>query len=99
MHTGGGYIPVPAAVLRPVYQVIAFAAAAAVVWLGVRHDLRDLTNAGSAFFTLYLFDRLFSWWWDWMPKYLFFLIIGATAIALLVLFRKVRAQTLAGRTI
>jgi hypothetical protein len=97
MH-GASYFPFPVAVLSGVYQVIAFTASAVVVWLGIRHDLRDLTNVGSAFFTLYLFDRLFSWWWDWMPKYIFFLIIGATAIALLVLFRKVRAQTLSRRT-
>jgi uncharacterized membrane protein len=99
MHPSVSYIPAPVAVLRALYQVMAFAVAGVTVWLGVRQGFRDLTNVGSAFFALFLFDRLFSWWWDWMPKYLFFLIIGATAIALLVLFRKVRAQSLSGRTV
>jgi hypothetical protein len=98
MHMRAGYLPLPGDAHSGLYQVLAFGAAALVVWLGVRHDLREIVNIGSGFFTLYLFDRLFSWWWDWMPRYLFFLIIGATAVALLAVFRKLRARKFAGRT-
>jgi hypothetical protein len=98
MHMRSGYLPLSGDAHSGVYQVLAFAASALVVWLGVRHDLPEMVNIGSGFFTLYLFDRLFSWWWDWMPRYLFFLIIGTTAVALLAVFRRLRARKFAGRT-
>lgn len=97
MHTKAGYLPMSGNAHSGGYQILAFAAAALVVWLGVRHDMPEMVNIGSAFFTLYLFDRLFSWWWDWMPRYLFFLIIGATAVALLAIFRRLRLRTFARR--
>jgi hypothetical protein len=36
--------------------------------------------------------KFVDWWWDWMPKYLFFLIVGLTALALLWAFRRLRAR-------
>jgi predicted RND superfamily exporter protein len=35
-----------------------------------------------------------DWWWDWMPKYLFFLVIGLISVALLVVFKRLRARLL-----
>jgi len=34
--------------------------------------------------------RFVDWWWDVMPKYLFFLIVGLTAIAMMVVLRRLR---------
>jgi hypothetical protein len=42
------------------------------------------------FFTIFLFMRLYHWWWDWMPRYLFFATIGALGIALVLALRRVR---------
>jgi hypothetical protein len=42
-------------------------------------------------FTAALFVKYVDWWWDWMPRYLFFLVVGATALAVLVLFSRARA--------
>ena len=47
-------------------------------------------NTGAAFFTIFLFTRLYHWLWDWMPKYLFFALIGALGIALVLVFQRVR---------
>jgi uncharacterized membrane protein len=68
-----------------------FGAAVIAIWAGVRNRLTESVNLGSAFFAIYLFNRLFVWWWDWMPKYLFFLIIGLIALVLLAVFRRLRA--------
>ena len=55
-------------------------------WAGV-------VNLGSTFFVLYLYTKLFDWFWDWMPKYLFFLLLGLVAVLLLVVMRRFRART------
>ncbi|HYK90231.1 MAG TPA: DUF2157 domain-containing protein [Acidobacteriota bacterium] len=80
--------------LQAIYQVTAFAAAGATIWLGIRHKFIGIVNLGSAFFALYLFDRLVDWWWNWMPKYLFFLIVGLIAVGLMTVFRRIRSRTL-----
>ena len=53
--------------------------------------MAEAVNLGLVFFAVLLFNRLFVWWWDWMPKYLLFLIIGIIALVLLAVFRKLRA--------
>jgi hypothetical protein len=32
-----------------------------------------VVNTGVTLFVVFLYTKLFSWWWDEMPKYLFFL--------------------------
>jgi hypothetical protein len=48
-------------------------------------------NTSAAAFVIFLFSRLYHWWWDWMPKYLFFALIGALGIALVLIFKHLRA--------
>jgi hypothetical protein len=40
--------------------------------------------------------RFFHWWWDWMPGYLFCMILGVFSIGLLAVFRKLRARMVEG---
>jgi len=74
-----------------IYQAVGFAAAVAAVWAGLRQRYAETVNLGAGFFAIFLFNRLWVWWWDWMPKYLFFLMIGIIALALLAVFRRLRA--------
>lgn len=74
-----------------IYQVIAFVTAAFTVWAGIRHNLSGTVNLGAAFFAIFLYAKFVDWWWDWMPKYVFFFVIGAIAIGLLFAFRKIRS--------
>jgi hypothetical protein len=94
IHAGGlSFLPFARGAIETSYRVLGFAAAGATIWLGIRHSLVPIVNLGSLFFAIYIFDRLISSWWDWMPKYLFFLIIGLTAVVLLAVFRKLRLST------
>ena len=47
---------------------------------------------------IFLYTKFFDWWWDVMPKYLFFLVLGLTAVLLLVVMRRLRAKGLFGGT-
>jgi len=78
--------------VEKLYQVLGFGVSGAAIWLGVRERLKHVTNLGAGFFTVLLYLRFFHWWWDWMPGYLFCLILGVFSIGLLVLFRKLRAR-------
>jgi uncharacterized membrane protein len=88
------FLPLARKPVQGIYQVAGFAASAAAIWMGVRRKMPECVNLGSAFFAIYLFNRVFSWWWDWMPKYLLFLIVGLIALALLAVFRRIRSGAL-----
>ncbi len=87
------YLPFAKKTIEGIYQMSGFAVAASAIWTGFRYRWTDWINLGSGFFAVFLFNRLFVWWWDWMPKYLFFLIIGIIALILLAVFRRFRASS------
>ena len=94
VHAGRvSFIPLGVTAVENLYRILGFLLAGLVIWLGIRHSHTSMVNLGSLFFAVYIFDRLFSSWWNWMPKYLFFLIIGLTAVVLLIVFRKLRSGT------
>ena len=84
------YLALPTKSVEHMYQVVAFVVAAATVGAGVRLSLREVTNVGTTFFVIFLYTRFYDWWWDWMPKYLFFLVVGALSIAVLLTLRRLR---------
>lgn len=85
------YLPIDTDAIEVLYQVLGFGGAAAVIWLGIRRGWNDVVNTGVTFFVIFLYTRLFDWWWDHMPKYLFFLVLGMVAVLLLLLLRRLRA--------
>jgi hypothetical protein len=42
---------------------------------------------------IFLYTKFFDWWWEWMPKYLFFLVIGLVAILLLLILKRLRTAS------
>ncbi|QKT02783.1 DUF2157 domain-containing protein [Ectothiorhodospiraceae bacterium 2226] len=85
------YLPWSSAAIEQSYQTLGFALAGLTIWLGIRGQWPGMVNLGSSFFVLHLYTKLFDWWWDWLPKYLFFLLLGLIAVLLLVLMRRLRS--------
>lgn len=73
------------------YQVLGFAGSSAAAWYGVRRGWPHLVNTGVVFFLVFLYTKFFDWWWEYMPKYLFFLVLGLTAVLFLVVLRRLRS--------
>ena len=48
-------------------------------------------NTGLTFFVIFLYTKLFDWWWLSMPKYLFFLLLGLSAVLILLILRRLRS--------
>ena len=88
-HNWGGLSP---SLVEGLYQIIGLLLSAGVVWHGVHLARSGLVNLGVAGFVVFLYARLHAWWWHWMPKYLFFLLIGLIALGLLLVFRALRAR-------
>lgn len=89
---GASYLDFEPSLIEGFYQVLGFAASAAVVWLGARRQWNEVTNTGIAFFVIFLYTKFYDWWWDIMPKYLFFLVIALTSVLLLLVLKRLRTK-------
>ena len=90
--TGDTFLPIDRKFAEKIYQVVGMAGGAAAIWIGIRREWKDTVNLGAAAFLIFLYIRLAEWWWDWMPKYLFFLLVGLISVGLLVVFRYLRGR-------
>lgn len=75
------------------YQVAGFALSAGAIWLGIRRHWPEVVNTGVTFFVIFLYTKFYDWWWEIMPKYLFFLVLGLTALLILSVLRRLRATS------
>jgi uncharacterized membrane protein len=87
----GSYLELDPELIENSYQLLGFVLAALVIWLGVRRDWPEVVNTGLTFFVIFLYTKLFDWWWASMPKYLFFLLLGLTAVLILLILRRLRS--------
>lgn len=85
------YLPWSASTVEALYQVAGFAFSAGAIWLGLRLHWPEVVNSGIVFFVVFLYTKLFDWWWDVMPKYLFFLVLGLLSVLALLAVRRLRA--------
>jgi uncharacterized membrane protein len=90
------YLELNADLIEGGYQVLGFVLSAAAIWIGARRQWPEVVNTGLAMFVIFLYTKFFDWWWETMPKYLFFLVIGLSAVLLLFVFKRLRG-TLSGR--
>jgi uncharacterized membrane protein len=88
------YVDLEPRVIEGLYQLVGFAGSAAAVWVGIRKHWPEVVNTGVTFFVILLYTKMFDWWWEVMPKYLFFLVLALTAILFLLVLKRLRAVTL-----
>ena len=92
----GSHLALSADFIEGSYQVLGFAISAAAIWLGARRGWGEVVNTGLVMFVVFLYTKFYDWWWEVMPKYLFFLVLGLTAVLFLFVLRRLRAVTPAG---
>jgi uncharacterized membrane protein len=86
------YLRWPEKVLGPIYDVAGFALAGAGIWVGIRAGWREVVRVATGFLVVFLYAKCFDWWWDWMPRYLFFLLLGGLAVAVLIVLGRFRSR-------
>lgn len=90
-HWGhGSYLRWDANIIEGFYQLIGFAASAGLIVLGLRQQDSLLMLLGNICFAISLCSKFFDWWWDWMPKSLFFLVMGLTMLLMMMVFKRLR---------
>jgi hypothetical protein len=89
------YIYAHHATIEAFYQIIGFAFSAGAIWLGIKKHWSEVVNTGNVFFVIFLYTKFYDWWWEWMPKYLFFLIIALSSILILLVFKRLRTAAVA----
>lgn len=88
------YIEMDRNFIQGFYQLLGFSVSAVAIYVGIKKGLSEVTNMGNVFFVIFLYTKFFNWWWESMPKYIFFLIIGLSAVLVLVILKKLRSELL-----
>lgn len=88
------YLNISNEFIEIIYQIIGFIFSAIAIWIGIKKNWHEVANTGNVFFTIFLYTKFYDWWWEWMPKYLFFLVIGLTAILMLFIFKRLRTSVI-----
>ena len=88
----GSVLPLGEDGVEVVYQLLGFAAAALAIWAGIRRQWNHVTYTGVTAFVILLFIKAMDWWWDWMPRWLFFLVLGGMALAVMVVLKRLQAR-------
>ncbi len=86
------YLNYDSNIIESGYQILGFVLAALAIWVGIRQHWHDVVNTGNVFFVIFLYTKMFDWWWEMMPKYLFFLLLGLSAILFLLIFKRLRSK-------
>ena len=90
-HWGrGSYLDWPSSTVESVYQLAGFLFSALAIWLGLRRQWTETANTGVVFFVIFLYTKFYDWWWGLLPKYLFFLVLGLTALLVLLVMKRLR---------
>lgn len=89
----GSFLPWQISSIEGTYQMVGFIGSAALIALAIRMQWPDTVNTGNAFFVLFLYTKFYDWWWDIMPKYLFFLVIALTSLLLLFVYKRIRLHS------
>ena len=95
LSTWGGvfsYLAWPEGAIGATYDVAGFVLGAAGIWFGIRAGWREVAQAAAGFLVIFVFAKCFDWWWAWMPRYLFFLLLGGLAVAVLVVLGRIRSR-------
>lgn len=86
------WIPADAEAVGVAYQVTSFVVAVAAMTIGLRRRWPEVTALGTVLFALSSFLKFVDWWWAWMPRYLFFLLVGALAFVAAWLLQRIRQR-------
>lgn len=89
---GGSLLPISRGTAETLYQVLGPLAAATLILAGIRRGWSETPIIATIALSLMILLRFADWWWDRLPHYVFFLLVGALAVATLVVLRLVRRR-------
>lgn len=85
-------LPLTRPVVGGIYQMLMLIASTAAIVLGVRRKWNETVMLASTLLSLFLLSRFVDWFYDLLPRYVFFLILAAIAFAWLLALKRLRAR-------
>ncbi len=82
----------PLRVSHGVYDAAGFLLPIGVIWWAIRRRWTDLVNLSAAFLVLFTYAKFVDWWWELLPRYLFFLLLGGLAVATMLVLARLRRR-------
>jgi hypothetical protein len=75
-----------------IYQGITLIAAIVVLVVAIRFQFVESVYIAAGALTIFLLIRFVDWFWDAMPRFVFFLVLAGGAFAWLIALRRLRAR-------
>jgi len=85
-------IPTSPRVIELAYQGVLLVLLLTVIAIAIRKRWIETVALGAGVLTLFMFIRFVDWFWELLPRYLFFLLLAAIAFAWLFALRRVRQR-------
>lgn len=85
-------LPFTDRVTEVVYQGVTTIACLIAMIIGIKGRQRETVAVAATAFSLFLLIRFVDWFWTAIPRYLFFLLLAAMALAWLAALRRLRAR-------
>jgi hypothetical protein len=89
---GGSDLPFDRGRVEMIYQLLGFTVAGLAIWAGIRRGWDEVMYTGVIAFTVMLYIKAADWWWEWMPHWLFFLVLGGISIGVMALLSRLKAR-------
>ena len=85
-------LPAAAWITEAIYQAVMLLVCVAALAVAIRRQWPETVYLSAAALTVFLFVRFADWFWDWLPRYVFFLLLAAMAFAWLFVLRRLRRR-------
>lgn len=85
-------LPLSNRAVEAIYQGLTLLASLAVLVIAVLRRWSETANLAAAVLSLFLLLRFVDWFWDALPRYVFFLVLAAIAFGWLLVMRRVRTR-------
>jgi hypothetical protein len=85
-------LPTPARVSALIYQGVILLVSLMALAAGISRQRQETVYVAAAALTLFLFGRFVDWFWDAIPRFVFFLLLAAIAFAWLLALRRLRTR-------
>lgn len=92
-------LPVPARVSELIYQGVILLAAVIALTTGIRRQWRETVYIAAGALTVFLFGRFVDWFWETVPRFVFFLLLAGIALAWLLALGRLRARLTTGENL
>jgi hypothetical protein len=88
----GSYISLAPGAIEVFYQILGLFISILAIWHGVNHSKKEFVNIGSAFLFILIYLRVFDFFWGWMPRFLFFFVIGIISLLFIFIFKRLQSE-------